>query len=174
MTEIDYRTPSIEDATALAALGRQSFIDAFGHLYADEDLNSFLNATYAVAALERELRNPRRIFRVAEEGGIMIGYCKLGLDYGFDHDIGARKAMELKQLYLMGARTGNGVGGVLTRWAVQEAKTRGYDAIALSVYSGNIDAQRFYQRHGFRHIADTYFMVGNHRDDEFLYALSLT
>jgi diamine N-acetyltransferase len=174
MSEITTRTPTLDDAETLATLGRQSFIDAFAHLYSDENLNSFLAAHYTASAIEAELRNPRRVFRVAEEDGAMIGFCKLGLDYGFDHDIGPRKAMELKQLYLLGARTGGGVGSRLTRWAIEEGRQRGYEDIILSVYSENVDAQRFYQRHGFRHIADTYFMVGNHRDEEFLYGLSLT
>jgi diamine N-acetyltransferase len=174
MTDITYRTPDLSDARALAALGRQSFVDAFAHLYSSENLNRFLDENYSVEALESDLANPRRIFRVVEEGGVLFGYCKLGLDYGFDFDIGARKAMELKQLYLLGGRTGSGVGSTLTHWAIAEAKQRGYDDIILSVYSENFGAQRFYQRHGFTHIADTYFMVGDHRDDEFLYGLSLT
>ncbi len=170
---ITYRTPDLNDAHALATLGRQSFFDAFAHLYSAENLNRFLDETYSVDMLTCELANPRRVFRVAEEEGVLIGYCKLGLDYGFDFDIGTRKAMELKQLYLIGGRTGSGVGAALTHWAISEAKQRGYDDIILSVYSENFGAQRFYQRHGFTHIADTYFMVGDHRDDEFLYGLTL-
>ena len=43
------------------------------------------------------------------------------------------------------------------------------DEIVLSVWSGNAKGHRFYQRNGFRWVGDTYFMVGNHRDDEYLY-----
>lgn len=173
MPEITYRTPELSDARALAALGRQSFVDAFAHLYSNENLNRFLDETYSVQAVETDLASPRRLFRIAEEDGVLFGYCKLGLDYGFDFDIGARKAMELKQLYLLGQRTGSGVGSSLTHWAIAEAKQRSYDDIILSVYSENFGAQRFYKRHGFTHIADTYFMVGDHRDEEFLFGLTL-
>jgi ribosomal protein S18 acetylase RimI-like enzyme len=58
-------------------------------------------------------------------------------------------------------------------WALGEAHRRGCDAIQLSVWSGNDGAQRFYERYGFRKIADIDFWVGRHRDDEFLYELRL-
>lgn len=40
----------------------------------------------------------------------------------------------------------------------------------LSVYSDNPGAQRFYARYGFAKVADIHFMVGNQRDEEFLFA----
>ncbi len=57
--------------------------------------------------------------------------------------------------------------------AISEARARACDVMQLSVWSGNLGAQRFYQRYGFAHVADIDFWVGNHRDDEFLYELTL-
>lgn len=171
---ITYRTPSLDDAATLATLGRESFVDAFGHLYAQADLAAFLNASYSVTTLSVELANPRRVFRVVEQDGQMVGYCKIGLDMGFDIDLGARRGMELKQLYLLGSQTGGGIGGALMNWVIAEARARRYDDIILSVWSGNAAGQRFYRRHGFEKVGDTIFMVGNHKDDEYLFGLSLT
>jgi diamine N-acetyltransferase len=171
---ITYRTPDFGDAAALAGIGRTSFVDAFGHLYSAENLNAFLEQTYSLAALQADLSNPNRLFRVAEEEGEMLGYCKLGLDTSFDIDLGDRRGMDLKQLYLSGARTGSGVGAALMDWALGEARARKYDDIILSVWSENFRAQRFYARYGFEKIGDTIFMVGNHRDEEFLFGLKLT
>jgi ribosomal protein S18 acetylase RimI-like enzyme len=111
---------------------------------------------------------------VAEQDGDMVAYCKLGLENTFE-DMPADWAggIELKELYLDGTVQGAGVGQALMDWALTEAKARQAPAIVLSVWSENFRAQRFYQRYGFAHIADTYFMVGNHRDDEFLYGLKL-
>ena len=53
-------------------------------------------------------------------------------------------------------------------WALSEAQALEADAIQLSVWSGNTGAQRFYARYGFEKIADIHFMVGKHRDDEYL------
>ena len=79
----------------------------------------------------------------------------------------------LGQLYCSGDATGKGIGAAMLERAIAEARARGCDAMQLSVYSENFGAQRFYQRYGFRHVADIDFWVGNHRDDEFLYELAL-
>jgi diamine N-acetyltransferase len=171
---IIFRTPTVADAQMLAELGAASFVDAFGTLYNATDLASFLDQAYSIEALTADLNNSNRLFRVAEDDGVMIGYCKLGLDYGFDYDLRGRKGMELKQLYLRGVTTGKGVGSRFMTWAIGEARKRHFDAVILSVYSGNLAGQRFYDRHGFTKWADTYFMVGAQRDEEYLYGLWLT
>lgn len=170
---IRYRPATPLDAPALSELGRTSFVDAFGHLYSAENLNFFLNQTYSQAAVKAELSDPMRLFRIAEREGRMIGYCKIGFDVTLDHEPGGRDVMELKQLYLLGSETGSGVGAVLMAWALDEARARSFDDIILSVWSGNQRAQRFYSRHGFEKIGDTIFMVGDHRDEEYLMSLRL-
>jgi diamine N-acetyltransferase len=171
---ITFRTPTVEDVPGLSKLGAASFVDAFGHLYSEADLSTFLHQAYSIDTITAELSNPNRLFRVAEEDGILVGYCKLGLDYGFDFDLGDKTGLELKQIYLLGNTTGKGIGSDLVRWTLCEARDRAFDAVVLSVYSGNIAGQRFYNRHGFTKWADTYFMVGNQRDDEYLYGLWLS
>lgn len=170
---IQYRPADPEDAPALSELGRTSFIDAFGHLYSADNLNRFLEQAYSRPAIEAELANPLRLFRIAEQGGQMVGYCKIGFDVTLDHVAGERCVMELKQLYLRGGETGSGMGAALMAWALAEARARGFDDVILSVWSGNHRAQRFYARHGFEKIGDTIFMVGDHRDEEYLMGLRL-
>lgn len=50
MTEIAYRSAAPADAAALAALGRDSFVDKFGHLYTPEDLVAFLDEVHEESA----------------------------------------------------------------------------------------------------------------------------
>lgn len=167
---ITYRAPRADEAAALADLGRNSFVETFGHLYRPEDLAMFLEDVYAVEGVAAQIASPRYIFRVAEEAGQLVGYCKLGLDVSLDYDPGDRTVVELKQLYLMATHQGVGVAQALMDWTIAEAEAREADEIILSVWAENARAQRFYHKYGFEWIADTYFMVGNHRDDEFLYA----
>jgi diamine N-acetyltransferase len=174
MMTITFRAPALRDAGHLAELGRTSFCDAFAHLYSPENLKKFLDQAYSEAAVAADIVNPRRIYLVAEQADTMIGYCKLGLDMGFDIDLGPRRGMELKQLYLRGAQTGSGLGSAFMTWAIDEARARDYDDIILSVYSGNVAGQRFYARHGFCKVGETIFMVGDHKDDEYLFGLRVT
>lgn len=170
---IAYRPATMEDAPALAELGRESFIEAFGHLYSTANLERFLGDVYSLSAIEAELANPMRLYRLAEADGVLSGYCKLGFDQTLEHDPQGRSVMELKQLYMRGTSTGSGIGAALMDWALGEARDRGFDDVILSVWSGNHGAQRFYARHGFEKIGDTIFMVGDHRDEEYLFGRSL-
>lgn len=169
-----YRTPAPEDAAALAELARTSFIETFAYLYREEDLNAFLDTYKTESAFAQTLTDGRHIFQIAERNGEIIGYCKLGLDATLDDvPLEWTGGIELKELYLGSSAQGSGIGPALMDWAMQTARERKAPSIILSVWSGNFRAQRFYNRYGFRHIADTYFMVGSHRDDEFLFGLIL-
>ena len=168
-----YRTPTEVDCNALSELGISSFTETFGQLYSAENLNLFLAQTHSVAVVAHELLNPMRRYRIAEDAGRMIGYCKLGFDHTLPLELPNRAVMELKQLYLRSSHFGSGVAENLIEWAIDIAQSQNMDDIVLSVYSDNPRAQRFYQRHGFAHAGNCFFMVGEHRDDEFLYRLKL-
>jgi diamine N-acetyltransferase len=172
--DVKYRAPGPEDAAALAELSRTTFVDTFGHLYDADNLSSFLESSYSIEATATDIANPRRIIRVAVEDGVMVGYCKLSLDVSFkDAPPDWQNGIELKQLYMRASQFGKGTAVALLNWAISEAHIRGAPDIILSVWSENYRAQRFYQRSGFAYICDTYFMVGDHRDDEYLYGLRL-
>lgn len=170
---VTYRAPRSDEAEALAALGRDSFREAFGHLYRPEDLSLFETQSYAPEVVAAEIASPQRRYRIALDGDQLIGYCKIGFDKSLDYDPGDRKIVELKQLYVMASHHGTGVAQILTDWAVSEANAVDADALLLSVYSDNPRGQRFYAKNGFVHVGDTYFMVGTHRDDEYLYLKTL-
>lgn len=162
-----------EDAERLAALGRDSFVHAFGHLYSTEDLGSFLAAHKTPESYARTIADPRRRVCLAEDGADLLGFCILVQPSDFAGHSDAARPVALSQLYCAPGRSGQGIGGVLMDWALAECEAMGADAIQLSVWSGNLGAQRFYARHGFAKIADIFFMVGNQRDDEFLFELRL-
>jgi diamine N-acetyltransferase len=148
-------------------------MDAFAHLYSAENLNAFLDEHKVPSAFARALTDGRHIFRVAEEDGQLVGYCKIGRDITLDLTPEWQRGIELKELYLRANVQNRGVGAALMDWALAEAHKLAASTISLSVWSENFGAQRFYQRYGFAHIGDTTFVVGDHIDAEFLYGLKL-
>lgn len=164
-----------DDVPALVAVGRRSFTDAFGHLYNPEDLAAFLDDWRSPERFAVLVCYPQSHLVVAEVDGAIAGYCLTVIGKSFDERPAPkpkRPAM-LSQLYCMQTATGRGMGAALLENALAEARARGCDAVQLSVYAENFGAQRFYQRYGFAKVADIDFWVGNHRDDEFLYELTL-
>jgi GNAT superfamily N-acetyltransferase len=55
----------------------------------------------------------------------------------------------LEELYVRPALRSQGIGGVLLAAAVAAAKDRGVTTFEINVDEGDVDAQRFYRRHGF-------------------------
>jgi diamine N-acetyltransferase len=164
-----------DDAPALAALGRDAFVAAFGQVYDPADLATFLDEVHDVDAVAGEITDPSIMHRLAEDpgAGTLIGFVKLKQPGWYGEYSDATNPISLGQLYTAPQRTGQGIGAALMEWAIGEARALGCDAIQLSVWSENTGAQAFYQRYGFAKIADIDFWVGNHRDDEFLYELRL-
>lgn len=164
------RAATTEDAPALAALGRESFVAAFGQLYRPEDLAAFLAEAHDEARVAAEITGTECHHMLAvDAGGALLGYCKLRHPSKLALLSRAADPIELSQLYCAGHATGRGIGAALMDWALGEARAGAHDAIHLSVYSENHGAQRFYARYGFAWVADTTFRVGNQIDAEFLF-----
>lgn len=161
------------DAPALARLGADTFVAAFGHLYRPEDLAAFLAEVHNEAAVAEEIAGAECTHRLVEVEGELVAFCKLRYPTKFAGYSDAADPIELGQLYALPTHTGTGVGGQLMDWALAHARENGHDAVLLSVYAENFGAQRFYQRYGFGKIADITFTVGSHIDPEFLYELKL-
>ena len=163
------------DAETLSRLATDSFVAAFGHLYRREDLRAFLDQYRTAERYGADLAEPAKRVQLAEIDGAAAGYALVVLGWGFEERPQPRpdRPVLLSQLYCLPQATGRGVGAALMDWAIAEARGWRADALQLSVFSENFGAQRFYQRYGFRHVADIDFLVGNQRDDEFLYELAL-
>lgn len=167
---MNLRPATAEDAAALADLGRRSFVVKFGHMYTPEDLANFLEDSHSEAKVAKEIADPGMRIMLAVEDGRLLGYCKMVLDCGWPEHARGGAVIELKQLYTDPEATGRGIGASLMDWALDLARERAADEVQLSVWSGNEGAQKFYARYGFGKVADIHFMVGEQRDEEFLFA----
>lgn len=169
------RPATIADIPALARLGRESFVAAFGYLYSEKNLNTFLEMVYSDEAVRGEVEGDECVHQLADDGTRLLGYVKLRYPswYADDSPTGMRNPIALGQLYTQPDLTGQGIGAALMEWAIAEARARGHDAIQLSVWSENFAGHRFYERYGFAKVAEFDFWVGDHRDHEFLYELRL-
>lgn len=168
------RPATPDDTAPLAQLGRDSFIAAFGHLYRPEDLNTFLEQAYSLAAVAEEIADSEitHCLAVADDGAL-AGYAKIRQPSPYAEHSDAARPLSLGQLYCDPARTGAGIGAQLMDWVLAQSRERGCDAVQLSVWSENLGAQRFYARYGFAKIADIHFWVGSQRDEEYLFEVRL-
>ncbi len=157
------RPATAADLPAIDQVFRTSFCDTFAHLYDPRDLAAFLGQ-FTPEAWAAELGDHGMAFAVGEAGGAVVGYAKLGPNK-LPH-VAPGAVIELKQLYLLKEAHGTGVARALMDWTIAEARCRGAERMALSVWSENWRAQAFYKRYGFEDRGPVTFMVGNHADED--------
>ena len=162
---IAYRDAAPEDAASIDAVFRQSFVDAFAHLYDPEDLAAFFTG-FTIEGWRREIENPDIAFRLAEDGGRLAGYAKVAsVSLPVETNL---PAAELRQLYLLSDWHGRGIAQALMDWVLEETRRRGAEELYLSVYIDNHRAKAFYARYGFEAIGRYDFMVGQQADHDIL------
>jgi diamine N-acetyltransferase len=163
MNGLAWRDAGPADAAALAAIGRQSFVETFGHLYTPENLAAFLE-NHSEENWRRELSDPLYAVRLGAVDGIDAAYIKVGppsLPFTPPKD-----SIELRQFYILKYWHGTGLAPEMMNWVLAEAKRRGAREIYLSVFVDNHRARRFYDRYGFEPVGRYDFMVGAHADED--------
>ena len=168
----DAPTPTIRratphDAETVSRLATRTFVETFGHLYSDEDLQAFLADAYAVEKQRTILEHPDYAIWLLEQGDTAIGHAAAG-PCGLPHPEVAPGDGELKRLYLLQAHQNGGWGGRLFDTALDWLQREGPRRLWIGVWSENLGAQRFYARHGFAKVGEYEFPVGRVRDREFI------
>lgn len=170
-------TPTIRralpgDVQALSQIGARTFIDTFGHLYPDQDLQAFLHDNYSPAVSAKLLADDHFAVWLLEQetaqGQQVVGYAVAG-SCGLPHAEVQPADGELKRLYLLPALHNGGWGTRMFQVALDWLERDGPRTVWISVWSENLGAQRFYQRHGFGKVGEYEFPVGRVRDREFMF-----
>lgn len=172
MSDVDgrytIRRATDADAATVSALASRTFTETFGHLYPDEDLQSFLQDSYAIDKQRVILAHPDYAVWLLEHGGEAVGHAAAG-PCGLPHADVQPGDGEIKRLYILADHQGGGRGGRLMdavmAWLLRDGPRR----LWLSVWSENHGAQRFYARYGFTHADEYRFIVGRCRDREFIW-----
>ncbi len=161
---VSYREATPEDHVRLADFGREMFVETWGELYDAADMNDFLNVVYAYSSILRDFEFGRR-FWIASIDDRWIGYIKTGA-VGLPVELGDRRALELKQLYVTREYHGRQVGHRLMAYFIQQCHDTQCDEAYISCFSGNHRALRFYAKYGFVECGRYIFRVGKQEDDE--------
>ncbi|UIJ63782.1 GNAT family N-acetyltransferase [Amycolatopsis acidiphila] len=91
--------------------------------------------------------DPNQFLAVAEDAGEVIGTLQLTFIPGLSRK-GATRAL-VEAVRVRSDRRGDGLGAVLMKWAVEEARRRGCALVQLTSDASRTGAHRFYLRLGF-------------------------
>ena len=155
------------DAEALAAFGRATFAETFGHLYPPQDLTAFLTEAHSLARARADLADPAKAVWLVEAGDEVVGYALAG-PCKLPHPEVTPACGELERIYVSASHQGGGVGVRLLEQALAWLEKDGARRLWIGVWSQNHGAQRLYARHGFTKVGAYEFAVGQTRDHEFI------
>ena len=162
-----------DDAEALGALGRQTFIDTFvaedgfAIPYPAEDLEAYLESSFGVAATARKLAEPGAEWWVAERHGELLAFANAGPNT-LPHPDGRASHAELRRLYVGKQAQGLGLGTKLLKISLDWMEAHSDGLLWIGVWSGNLKAQKLYAAYGFEKAGEYQYPVGAWMDDEFI------
>jgi diamine N-acetyltransferase len=153
------RRATIEDAAALAALGRRTFIDTFGDDNSADDLVAFVDGAYGEPIQQEELASSHLTYFLAEADGVPVGFAMVRRDRSSPF-VDDPTAIELQRLYVDRAWHGTGLAQALMATCLELAVAGGAGSLFLGVWERNAKALRFYAAQGFTAVGSHTFMVG--------------
>lgn len=167
------RRATADDADALSAISRDTFVETFGHLYTPQDLATHLDTMYAPEKYRDAIEEQGAIaWLLMDEASDVQGYAYAG-PCGLPHEDVQPGDLELKRLYLRRTLQNGGWGAKLFAEAEAWMRRNGPASIWIGVWSENSGAQRFYARHGYEKVGEYLYPVGETRDLEFILKKSL-
>jgi len=140
--EVEIDEASVDDADALSALAIRTYVAAFGHSFAPDELTHYLDRKLsAVRWVEYLARDRVLLARIA---GRPVGYIQFGPEE-------AREGVDIRRLYIDAAHQGQGIGTSLLEAVLGSPEVAAAPAVYIDTWDENTGARRLYDRFGFRH-----------------------
>lgn len=156
-----------QDIPELVAISRETFAATFTDNTAPADMQDFLDTAYSPQKLTAELQTPGTTFWFILQDGAVAGYLKLNTGAAVSSDADPA-GLELERIYIRNKYQHQGLGGQLFTHAEKIAQNANLASINLGVWEGNLNAQAFYKRLGFRKVGSHVFQVGSDPQTDWL------
>ena len=158
----EIRRGTLQDAEALTPLAIKIFNDTFASnpLNRPEDMKIYIAEAFTLEQTKRELSDKDTIFLIAEINGVMVGFAKLK-EKSREDCVSDSNPIELQRFYVSHEFHGKGIAQILMRECINEAKLKDYRTMWLGVWEFNFQAQRFYEKLGFKKVGHHIFQLGN-------------
>ncbi|GKT44389.1 putative N-acetyltransferase p20 [Colletotrichum spaethianum] len=156
------RPASLADATAIAELGVHVFSVTFGHSVEPHELQAFLDESYSLSAISKDLNNPNKDTIIAtDSNGDILGFAMLTRGSSEPCVAHLDGSVELQRIYLYPKAHGTGAGKLLAGRLEEMARDQGYEYIWLGVWEENFRAKKAYEKWGYKTCGTHDFVVGS-------------
>lgn len=173
MENIEIKKIAPNDLKDLQKISKQTFTETFSADNSAENLAKYLEESFSIEKLGRELNNTASQFYFALLDSTVIGYMKLNTRES-QTELQGDKALEIERIYVLEAYHGKKVGQLLYDKAIQVAIELGAEYVWLGVWEENPRAIRFYQKNGFVEFDKHIFKLGEEEQTDIMMKKKLT
>lgn len=158
---VSLRIATEADTSAISHLGSTVFRTTFGHSCTAEQMQTFLDESYAQSSMLKDIKDPNKDLIVAEgPGGKILGFALLTRGSSEPCVETVPSKIELQRLYVDLDAQGLGLGKTLLDEAETTARKQGYRHMWLGVWEENHRAQHVYKKNGYSRVGEHDFDLG--------------
>ena len=172
MESISIKKVGIEELAALQTISRETFAQTFDAHNSPEDMQNYLNTSFATDKLKAELCNPESEFYFAKAGDTVIGYLKVNVGSA-QTELKDSNAFEIERIYVDQTYLGKKIGQLLFNKAIDLAISKKASYVWLGVWEENHHALAFYRKNGFVPFDKHLFKLGNDEQTDIMMKLEL-
>ncbi len=159
MENLRIERATLSDTAKLQQIGIKTFVEAFSAVNTKENMDSYLQSSFATDKINEELANESSQFYFAILDNEIIGYLKLNLGQA-QTEIKDNDALEIERIYVQQAYHGKKVAQMLYSKAISIAENINARYVWLGVWEHNQRAISFYKKNGFVQFHQHIFMLG--------------
>jgi ribosomal protein S18 acetylase RimI-like enzyme len=160
MVKLTYKQCTQDDIHMLCIFSYRTFKDSFSTMNTPANLKAYLDKSFNIDKLRRELSNQDSLFFFLYADGELAGYLKLNEALA-QSDVHDEQALEIERFYVAKEFQGQGMGRELMSKAIEVAKERNKTYVWLGVWEHNEKALRFYKNNGFAPVGTHSFFLGD-------------
>jgi ribosomal protein S18 acetylase RimI-like enzyme len=155
---VEIKIPGVKDALLISQLAARTFYESHGTSASEKDLKEYEQKRLNPELFKAELCGRQNEFRVAYYNNIPVGFSKIVYDSP-NPKISETPVCELNKIYVLKDHYDKKIGKSLFDLNVELAKQHGQKGMWLYVWTENTRALSFYEKQGFKIIADAQFKV---------------
>jgi ribosomal protein S18 acetylase RimI-like enzyme len=151
------------DSKLLAALSIQVWLNTYARDGINLPIANYVLNTFTEGFFKEQLSNKNHPTYLFFDGENLLGFIALQLDSVYQSAV---NGYEIDTLYIQDRHQGKGIARLL----ISHARQRHGQTHWLKTWEHNIEAQRFYQYIGFKHIGTSYFELDGEKHDNHVFA----
>jgi ribosomal protein S18 acetylase RimI-like enzyme len=167
MASITIKKASTEDLETIQNVGRETFYETFAKHNSEDEMQKYLDESFASEKLIKELTTLDSQFFIAWEGESPIGYLKLNSGKA-QTELQDENSIEIERIYVKSKYHGKKVGQILYDKALEIALQEKKKYLWLGVWEENVRAVNFYKKNGFVEFDKHIFRLGNEEQTDLM------